>query len=457
MKKKALSLLVLTVLLSTISVLAINLEVEAEPISNSYLIETGEEAVFDLTIKNLEDEGTFEIYSLVGVDITHVPFNIGLGQTKKIRIYLTPQDHLKSEPQSYIFEYKIKNSNNEIHSETLTLHIVDLESSFSIKADPLDPKSETVTLDIKNNVMKDFKNVNFKISSKLFNHEETLTFKENEKKFLEITLDKEKIKTLDAGNYILNTQVSLNNDIANIESQIKFLETEGVDTTESNEGTIIQRSETIKKNTGNVKKLVKITEEKNLLAYIFTTTNIAPTEVETDGFMRKYTWEKVLIPNEELKVVTRTNWLFPIIIVIVILIGLSLIRKSIYDSLELTKKVAFVKTKGGQFALKVSVKARAKKKIEKITVIDKFPHLVKLYNKFGIIAPDKIDLENRRLHWNLESLNKDETRIFTYIIYSKIGVVGRFELPEARAVYEDEGELKEVNSNRSFYVNEGSE
>jgi len=93
-----------------------------------------------------------------------------------------------------------------------------------------------------------------------------------------------------------------------------------------------------------------------------------------------------------------------------------------------------------------------KKKIEKISIIDKFPNLVKLYNKFGIIAPDKIDLENRRLHWNLDSLNKDETRIFTYIIYSKIGVVGKFELPEAKAVYEDEGEVKEAISNRSFYL-----
>ena len=452
MKKKALSLLVLTVLLSTISVLAINLEVQSEDISNSYLIETEDEAIFDITIKNLEDEDSFEIYSIVGVNIRHTPFNIGPNQTKKIRIYLTPQEHLKSEPQSYIFEYKIKNLNNEIHSETLTLNIVDLESSFSIKTDPIDPKSETIILDIRNNIMKEFKDVNFKIKSKLFDHEETISFNENEKIFLEIDLDKEKIKTLTAGNYILNTQISLNNDIANIESQLKFLETEGIETSENNEGVIIQRSETIKKNTGNVKKIVKITEEKNLLAYIFTTTNLAASNIESDGFIRKYTWEKVLIPNEELKVITKTNWLFPIIIIIVILLGFSLIRKSIYDNLELTKRVSFVKTKGGQFALKVTVKAKAKKKIEKISIIDKFPNLVKLYNKFGIIAPDKIDLENRRLHWNLDSLNKDETRIFTYIIYSKIGVVGKFELPEAKAVYEDEGEVKEAISNRSFYL-----
>jgi hypothetical protein len=197
--------------------------------------------------------------------------------------------------------------------------------------------------------------------------------------------------------------------------------------------------------------------EKNLLSSIFTTKNMATTKTETNGFTKKYIWEKVLIPNEEIKIVTKTNWLFPLFIIIIILIGIRLIKKSIYDNLELLKKVSFVKTKGGQFALKVTIKARAKKRLDKITIIDRIPPIVKLYNKFGAISPDKIDLENKKLHWNLSSLNKGETRIFTYIIYSKIGIMGRFELPETHANYEDEGELKETISNRSFYVNDSIE
>ena len=458
MKKKALLLfLIILISLSIITISAINLEVKSEPISNSFLVELDEPAIFDLTIKNLEKKDTFKIYSLVGINITHNPIILANEETKKVRIYITPQDSLKNKLQSYVFEYKIKDSNNDIQSETLTLNIVDLESSFSIKAEPIDPNTKKIILDIKNNIMKNFKNVEFKISSKFFEHEEKISLKANEKKFIEIMIDQEKIKTLNAGNYIINTQIRLKDNIANIESQIKFLETEGIETSETKEGIIIQRSEIIKKNTGNVKKLVKITMEKNLLAYIFTTRNIATTKIETNGFIKKYIWEKVLIPNEEIKIVTKTNWLFPIFILIIILMGVRLIRKSIYDNLELSKKVSFVKTKGGQFALKVTIKARAKKHLEKITIIDKIPPIVKLYNKFGTISPDKIDLENKKLHWNLSSLNKNETRIFTYIIYSKIGIMGRFELPETRAVYEDEGELKETISNRSFYVNNPTE
>ena len=458
MKKKALLLFsIILISLSIITISAINLEVKSEPISNSFLVELDEPAIFDLTIKNLEKKDTFKIYSLVGINITHNPIILANEETKKVRIYVTPQDSLKNKLQSYVFEYKIKDSNNDIQSETLTLNIVDLESSFSIKAEPIGPNTERIILDIKNNIMKNFKNVEFKISSKFFEHEEKISLKANEKKFIEIMIDQEKIKTLNAGNYIMNAQIRLKDHIANIESQIKFLETEGIETSETKEGIIIQRSEIIKKNTGNVKKLVKITMEKNLLAYIFTTRNIATTKIETNGFIKKYIWEKVLIPNEEIKIVTKTNWLFPIFILIIILMGVRLIRKSIYDNLELSKKVSFVKTKGGQFALKVTIKARAKKHLEKITIIDKIPPIVKLYNKFGTISPDKIDLENKKLHWNLSSLNKNETRIFTYIIYSKIGIMGRFELPETRAVYEDEGELKETISNRSFYVNNPTE
>lgn len=454
MKKKVI-LIVGIILINIISVLAINLEVTSKAISNSYLIELNDPAVFDLIIKNLDKSDNFQIYSLVGINITHLPFKIDKDEIEIIRIYLTPQDYLRSNPQSYTFEYKIKNSKNEIQFETLTINIISLESAFSIDSQPINPKSEKITINIKNNLMKDLNNVNFKIKSKFFNdYQKELSFGHNEKRYIDISVDKNKLKTLTAGNYILNSQISLQNNIVNLESQIRFLENEGIELSENKEGSIIQRTEIIKKNVGNKKQLVTITQKKNFIAYLFTTANIPPTKVETDGFYKNYIWEKVLSPDEELKVVSRTNWLFPIIIIIIIIIGASLIRKSIYDNLELTKKVSFVKTKGGEFALKVSIKARAKKQIEKIKIIDRLPSMVKLYDKFGMITPDKIDIDSKRLYWNIPRLNKGETRIFTYIIYSKIGIFGRIELPEAKAVYEENEESKETYSNKSFYVRE---
>jgi len=190
------------------------------------------------------------------------------------------------------------------------------------------------------------------------------------------------------------------------------------------------------------------------LSYLFTNVNIAPSRTEIKGFKKYYFWEKEIIPNEEFKVIVKTNWLYPLIIILLAIGLFILIKKSVEMDLVLRKQVSFVKTKGGEFALKVTLIARAKKFLERINIIDKLPHLVELYNRYGTIAPNKVDLKNKRLEWNIESLSKDETRIFSYIIYSKIGVFGRFELPAARAIYEKEGVVKETSSNRSFFINE---
>jgi hypothetical protein len=78
-----------------------------------------------------------------------------------------------------------------------------------------------------------------------------------------------------------------------------------------------------------------------------------------------------------------------------------------------------------------------------------------LYEKFGI-RPDKIDAATKRLFWNIERLNSGEERVYSYIIYSKLNVVGRFELPSATAIYQREGKTEQVLSNRTFFVAETS-
>lgn len=451
MKKRVL-LFTILILFSITSVLAVNLEIEPKAIDDSFVMELNEPIIFDLAIKNLESKDTFQIYSLVGINITHTPLTIDKDEIKIIRIYLTPQDFLKSNPKLYTFEYKIKNSKNEIQSEILTIRIINLKSVFSINSEPINPKSNKIIINVKNNIMKDFKEVNFEFNSEFFKENRKVSIGPNEKKYVEIPIDKEKLKTFIAGKYLMNSQVSIRKNIANIESQIKFLESGGIEITENKNGFVIQRNEIIKKNTGNTKQLVSITEKKNSIAYLFTITNIPPTKIETERFDKIYIWEKVLDPNEELKVITKTNWLFPILIFIVIIIGIILIKKYLYDSLELTKKVSFVKTKGGEFALKVTLKIKAKIQLEKIRIVDRLPAVVELCDKFGMISPDKIDRQSRRLYWNINRLNRNETRIFTYIIYSKLGLFGRLELPEAKAFYEEEGKSKETASNKSFYV-----
>ncbi len=451
--KKRISIIFIIVLAFILpAICAISLDINAKAISQLAIRDINEPAIFELTIKNNGEAENFEIYSLAGIDISPKTFFINDSETKKIKIELMPQDSFKSMGY-YTFEYTIKGDSG-LRKEILTINLINLEQAFSLKADNIQPGDENVYVYIKNLAGIGFKNINAKINSALFTSEENFDLSANEEKTFEIKLDNEKIKTLSAGPYIINTKLTLKNETANIESIVKFLEQEGIETTENKEKGIITRYEVIKKNQGNVPKLVKVAVTKDIISYLFTTSNINPTETNLNGLKINYVWEKEIIPNEEFRVVVRTNWLFPIIIIILIIIFYIFIKKLIERDLIIRKKVSFVKTRGGEFALKVTLRIRAKKFIERIHVVDKLPPLVGLYNRFGAVSPDKIDEKNKRLEWDIESLNTGEERIFSYIIYSKIGVVGKFELPCARITYEKQGKLKEDTSNRSFYINE---
>jgi hypothetical protein len=432
---------------------AIDLDISAKPISNIAIQDLNEPAVFELTIRNLGKTDNFEIYSLVGIDIfPEESFVITSGATKKLEIQAIPQT---TKPEGFFtFEYTIRNSLNEIQKESLTINIVELGGAFSIIPENINPKSEQIEISIENKANLKFEGIEIVMNSAFFDYETTLSLNPEETKKLEIPIDSEKSKKLDSGDYLLNTRLKIRGETGEVESIIKFLAQEDIETIETREGSIIRRNEIVKRNLGNIRKTVEISAEKNLISYLFTTLNVQPTDSKINGFKIQYFWEKELIPGEEFKVVVKTNWFYPLIVILLAIGLFILIKRSVERDLILRKNVSFIKTKGGQFALKVSLRIKAKRFIERINVIDKLPPLVHLYERYGAITPDKIDLDNRRIEWNVPSLNKDEERLFTYIIYSKVGVIGKFELPSARGVYEKEGKVKETTSNRSFFINE---
>lgn len=436
---------------------AINLDIRTKQISNSIITDLNQPAVFDLTITNKGDFDTFKIYSLVGIDISPTDeFSLTSGETKIIRITLTPQESLKEREEPFPFEYEIKNSKNEVQKGVLTINIFDLSRAISITPENFNPKSENLRVKVKNKATYDFSGIKLTFSSQFFDDfSQTMDLKQLEEKTIDIPIDKEKQKTLDAGHYLIKIVLETNGIRAEKEEVVNFVETPNIETTEKKSGFIIQKIEIIKRNIGNVRERVTITKEKNLFSFLFTTTNIVPVEAKTNNFQRVYTWEKDLAPNEELKVVMTTNWIYPILVIILIILGIYFIKKYVERDIILRKNVSFVRTKGGEFALRVHLKVKAQKQINNIHIIDHIPHLVNLYEKFGAVSPYKVDSSGKRIEWKTERMARGEERVFSYIIYSsKIGVIGRFELPEATALYEKDSKRKHATSNRAFYINE---
>lgn len=454
MDKKALITFLFAIFLSLNLVSAINLEVKANPVSNAVITDLNKPAIFDLTITNLGEGSYFEIFSLVGIDITpETSFLIGPKETKTIRIQAMPQESLKSRKGMLAFEYQIRDSRKDIQKEQLSIDISSLADAISINPDEVNINSDKININIKNRLMYDFDNVRVKLDSVFFNYEGNSSFKNYEDKNVEVPINKDKLKRLDSGNYLIQVEIQFGDRIVHKEATVRYIEKENIATTETIKGIIIQKHEIIKENVGNVQRRVTISVEKSLFTYLFTSMNIDPLISKFNGLSVTYTWEKDLYPGEKVDVAVTTNWLYPLIVIILAILIVYFVRKYIKMDVIFRKNVSFVKTRGGEFALKVQVRVKARRHIEKIKIIDKLPHIVTLYEKFGAIAPDNVDVKNKKLEWNIEALNKGQERIFSYIVYSKIGVFGKFELPVARVVYELEGVVKEATSNKSFFVN----
>jgi hypothetical protein len=120
------------------------------------------------------------------------------------------------------------------------------------------------------------------------------------------------------------------------------------------------------------------------------------------------------------------------------------------------KTVQQVRTRGGEFALRVNLKVKARDYVEKIRIVDRIPSMVKLFDQYGLTKPDRIDERLKMLEWNVSGMSAGEERVFSYIVYSKIGVVGKFELPQAGAIYEYLGKIRESTSNAAYFINNGA-
>ena len=230
-------------------------------------------------------------------------------------------------------------------------------------------------------------------------------------------------------------------------------EKKGITSTEDKSGLLIVTETITKINVGNVVENIEIKLNRNIFSRLFTTFSIEPTTVERNGLMIEYTWMKQkLNPTDVYVVKATTNYIVPFLIIIVAILALFGFKRFSETKLEIKKSVSHVKTKNGEFALKIILSLKAKKDIENVTLIDKVPPIVKIYKKFGMVKPDKIDAESRRIHWHIGDLNAGEERVFTYIVYSKVGVIGKFSLPEALGVFEKDGKIHEIDSNKVFFM-----
>jgi len=445
----------LAFLVFSLGLISSELQLTKETVSSVAVKDLNLPAIYNLHLKNGGDADNFRIYSLVGITMEPVEsFFLDAGEQKDIVLKAYPTLAVKSTPEYYSFEYKISGEKSGIQTDNLAITITNLKDVFTITAEQITLDSQKAVIKFTNKGGHIFNDVKVEMSSAFFSDSRTISLAALESKNIEIPIDTQKLTKLIAGPYVVNIKLAYGNIDATTSAILKFEERPGIKTTELLEGFLTRRYEVEKRNEGNVKTPVTVVVSKNLFSSIFTGFNIGPSRTELSGFSKDYFFQKDLGPSESLNVIAKTRWWILASIIAGIIIIWYLADKYIKTKVVVSKKVSYVRTKGGEFALKVSLEVKARDFVEKLRIVDRLPPMVKVFEKFGAIAPDKIDERSRRLEWNLAALGKGEERTFSYIVYSKVGVMGRFELPAAGAIYEFQGKIKEASSNQAFFKNE---
>ncbi|MCX6746520.1 MAG: hypothetical protein NTU63_00090 [Candidatus Pacearchaeota archaeon] len=454
MRKIFLLLVVALLIFPLIS--ALNLKIEQVSSDEAMIFGLESPVIFHLKITNLGSTDDLMFYTFFGADIyPKGTIPIGAGETKEVEVGVYPRPDF-NQIGRIKFDIFIKGGDGSEMTYPLMVNAIKLGEAFEIGAEEFKPDSNTISVYVDNNVNFNFKQITAKFKSPFFNLEKTFDLPSYQKQSFEINLNKEDFRELMAGYYTLKVEISAEEEKTDLEGVIKFSEKDIVTTSQDEYGFVIHTKKITKSNEGNVISESSTILKKNIVSRLFTTFSPEPSIVERKGLSVYYTWEKEIKPGERLEIVVRTNWLLPLLAILLIVAIVILARQFSRTNLVLKKRVSFVRAKGGEFALKVSIMVGARKFVERVSVIDRLPPLVKLHERFGGETPRKVDEINRRVEWHFDKLEAGETRVISYIIYSRVGVVGKFALPTTTALYEREGEIHEVESNRAYFIAEQS-
>jgi hypothetical protein len=451
--KKLISLGIL-ILLILPTVMAIDLEITEKDSKQVIIAGLDVPATFDLEITNNGKSDEFTFFNLIGFNMEpKSPISIDRDETKEVSLVFYPRDiELRN---YYGLQYFIRASDDSEQAEKVTVKILDLEDAFEIGAEDIDPESNSLDIYIHNKEDFVFNDLKVKFTSKFFELEEEFDLGPNKRKDFIIKLNKEDFKKLIAGFYTLKAEISIEDISAEVEGVIEFIEKDIVEETTKEQGGIISVILIEKTNNGNTIYTKDTVIEKNIISRLFTSFNPEPDAIDRKGTTVHYTWNKDIGPGETLQIRVRTNWLYPLLLIIFIVAIIVLVKKSISTDVIIRKKVSYVRAKGGEFALKVTLFLNSRAYVERVNIVDRLPSLMKVYERFGGEKPSRISEEARIIEWDFEKLEQGEIRTLSYIIYSKkIGILGKFALPTAVVIYQKDGKIKESTSNRAYFITE---
>src|SRR3989344_4131691 len=283
MKKRDILTIILAILL--LPLISAEIKIEKEALTDTIIPEFDNAAVYRFILTNFGESDNFQMYSLVGASF-NIPGGIILesGESQSKIANITLSKSLLATPGVFNFVYKIAGNKTGIKEDTMALKVMSLDKSMEINSYNLHIDSDKAVIYVKNLGGYNFNSIKANFKSAFFDFDRTFSLDKYGKKEFEIPINKEELKKLVAGDYILTATIEVTGVKKTIENTFKFTEKAEITTKESASGIITRKKIIEKINEGNLPFIVQINIKKNAFTRLFTTFNIEPSSVERRGF-----------------------------------------------------------------------------------------------------------------------------------------------------------------------------
>jgi hypothetical protein len=452
MTKQKLSL-ILSVFIISLCVLTIvqaaDFTISKQAVNDVVAIELTIPARYDVTINNMGTDKGFEFVSII--DTTILPKDSGIipsGKSATVPVTVLPLNRVR---YNFNFEYFVRDNFGNSVKDSMFVKILPIAEILSVEMPKEVARDDTLLpVRIINKENIDLGDVEIIADSDAFMASTIIAIPANTAVTANIPLSGSKIKTSEAGTYSIKMILFLNKEYNyTISDNITLKEFSSILPQDSIKRSFFGYTKTLTRiNNGNIKQIVTIElPYANFIEKTFTHFDIIPTGrmQSRDGAM----WQRQLSPGESFTVQSITDYTVLIVIIILIIIAIVAYILFMRRRAVVHKKAIPVKTKGGEFASKIVIllKNVSGKEMTNLNLVDRLPLTTQLYEKFGSIKPDKTD--KHVIEWNFPALLPGEEIVVSYVLYSKIHMVGAINLPTATLSFTDpQGHRRTLPSNK---------
>lgn len=433
-----------------------NIEVTKTPYNTVVVRGMTMPAVYDLTIKNYGKVDFFKVDTLLDVLIyPKDAVEIGGEKTVNIRIYPSEAEK-KRYDGDWSFKYYIRGETTGIYEDNILIRILDLKDVIGMDVPTsITAKDKTFVINLENTQNVSM-NLSMIVDSSLVDYKDMFTFSPYEKKQIVINTDSEKL-AVEAGNYNLKITFVANGEAVYESNRDLILESDSRTelTTETKSSTFMETTTFVKKNVGNTVVSGIVAANRTLLQSMITSFSLKPDKATREGGIYNYEWSRKMNPGDSYTVVMKTNYAMPWIILIVLIVCYCIIRKLTKKQIVLKKRAYRVKTKSGQFAAKIIIILKnTGKEVANAKIIENIPPFTELIeDKFGTVKPTEI--KKHSVVWSIPFIAAKEEMILSYMVFSKVSVLGKIEVAPAIATYQtNKDTIKESKSNSIFILTE---